>query len=102
MQYRIYINCKPFVQEAIWYTGTMCKLCDIIYAPKFFHEHKYNSKKEILLATCTCIKIAHAHLPFKFDEFYISEEVRPIPYPILTQLCVVCPNLIFMRVRLPA
>ena len=32
--------------------GPMCKLYDIIYAPQFLHEHKYNSKKEILLATC--------------------------------------------------
>ena len=38
------IHCKPFVQEAIRYTGAMCKLYDIIYALEFFHEHKYNSK----------------------------------------------------------
>ena len=60
----------------------------IIYVPKLFHEHKYISKKEILLATRTCINIAPAHLLFKFDEFYISKGVLLIPYTI--SYTVVC------------
>ena len=63
------IYCKPFVQEAICYTGAMCKLYKIIYVPQLFHEHKYNSKKEILLATFTCINIAQAIFFFKFLYF---------------------------------
>ena len=88
------IYCKPFVQEAIWYTGAMCKLYDIIYAPQFFPEHKYNSKKEIFLTTCKCINIAPAHLLFKFDEFYISKGVLKIPYTM--SYTVVCLNLILI------
>ena len=61
----------------------------ILYMPgNFFHEHKYNSKKEYFLATCTCMNIAPAYLLFKFDEFYISKGVLPIPYTI--SYTVVC------------
>ena len=68
----------------------MCKLYKFIYVPQLFHEHKYNSKKEILLATCTrtCINKAPVHLLFKFDEFYISKGVLLIFYTI--SYTVVC------------
>ena len=62
--------------------STICKLYDIIYAPQFFHERQYNSKKDILLATCACIYIAQAYVLFKFDEFYISKGAFSIPFKI--------------------
>ena len=68
--------------------SAICKLYDIIYAPQFFHECEYYSKKEILLATCTCIYIAPAYLLFKYDEFYISKGAFSIPFTI--SYTVVC------------
>ena len=56
---------------------------DIIYAPQFFNEHKHNSKKDMLLATCTCIYIAQAYLLFKIDEFYISKGALLISYTVV-------------------
>ena len=63
--------------------------CMILYMPHiFFHERQYNSKKVILLATCTCIYIAPACLFFKFDEFYTSKLALSIPFTI--SYTVVC------------
>ena len=56
---------------------------DIIYAPQFFYEYKHNSKKDILLATCTCIYIAQVYLLFKIDEFYISKGALLISYTVV-------------------
>ena len=68
--------------------------CMILYMPhNFFHERKYNSTKEILLATCTCIYIAPTYLLFKFDEFYISKGAFfRFLSQFLTQLCEVYLN----------
>ena len=49
------IYCHSYKQIYGILYSAICKLYDIIYAPQFFHERQYNSKKEILLATCTCI-----------------------------------------------
>ena len=56
----------------------------------FDKSMKFLPKEESLLATCTCRNIAKAHLFFKFDEFYISKGVLPIPYRIsYTAVCSV-------------
>ena len=58
--------------------------CMILYMPNnFFNGYKHNSKKDMLLATCTCIYIAQAYLLFKIDEFYISKGALLISYTVV-------------------
>ena len=71
------------IRTGSYIVNCIVQYVNCIYAPQYFHEHKHNSKTEILLATCSCIYIAQAYLLFKIDEFDISKGALLISYTVV-------------------
>ena len=82
MQYRMHMLQTIRTNSYMVYCIVQFVNCMILYMPHNFNECQYYSKKEILLATCTCIYIASAYLLFKYDKFYISKGAFSIPFTI--------------------